>query len=245
MSSVLMAFLAAMLAGWTGGRTPRRTQRDHRDHGTDVITAATVTPTFFSTAGGHVVLGRGLGPADDGSPSVVISHRLWQRAFGSAATILGQQIVLDRQPYSVVRVADTTFQLPSPRTDAWQPVGYARTLNPSLGLPRGGGFQPLARLKPGATVAQAQAEADVVCRSLDAKLHATAIPLREWFLTTAVGSTLLVLWTAVGLVLFVACANVAARNFAASTTVAASGTGACAATSAAVARQMAAVMSPT
>jgi putative ABC transport system permease protein len=184
--------------------------------GTDVITTATVTPTFFSTAGGHVVLGRGLGPADDGSPSVVISHRLWQRAFGGAATIVGQQIVLDRHPYSVVGVADSTFQLPSPRTDAWQPVGYARTLNPSLGLPRGGGFQPLARLKAGATVAQAQVEADVVCRSLDAKLHATAIPLREWFLTTAVGSTLLVLWTAVGLVLFVACANVAnlmlARN---------------------------------
>jgi hypothetical protein len=47
--------------------------------------------------------------------------------------------------FFVVGVADTTFQLPSPRTDAWQPVGYARKLNPSLGLPRGGGFQPLAR----------------------------------------------------------------------------------------------------
>jgi putative ABC transport system permease protein len=187
-----------------------------REAGSEVISTATVTPTFFPTVGGHVVLGRGLGPADDGSPSVVISRRLWQRAFGSAATIVGQQIVLDRQPYSVVGVADSTFQLPSPRTDVWRPVGYARTLNPSLGLPRGGGFQPLARLKPGATVAQVQAEAAAVCRSLDAKLSATALPLREWFLTGTVRSTLLVLWAAVGLVLFVACANVAnlilARN---------------------------------
>ena len=66
--------------------------------GTDVITTATVTPTFFSTAGGHVVLGRDLGPADDGLLSVVISRRLWQRVFGGAATIVGQQLVLDRQP---------------------------------------------------------------------------------------------------------------------------------------------------
>jgi putative ABC transport system permease protein len=169
---------------------------------------AIVTPSFFQMAAGRMLLGRGLGIADDPTPSAVISARLWRRAFGGDPAILRREIVLDRQPYIVVGVADGTFQLPSASTDLWRPVGFSRTQNPSIGAPRGGGFQVLARLRPDVSIVQAQADANAISRTIDPMLRAAAIPLRDWFLTAAVRPTLHVLWAAVGLVLLVACANV-------------------------------------
>jgi predicted permease len=192
-SAVMSAGGSALLAG---------------ESGNEVVGIATVTPPFFTTIGGRFALGRGLGPSDDGSPSVVISHRLWQRLFAGAPTAIGREIVLDRQPYSIVGVADATFQLPSSRIDVWRTVGFARSMNPELAGPRAGGFQLIARLRPDATIEQARTESAEIAARLDPQLHALPIPLRDWFLTGPVTSTLLVLWTAVGLVLFVACANV-------------------------------------
>jgi predicted permease len=176
--------------------------------GSDVITTSIVTPTFFETASGRMRLGRGLGPGDDSSPAAVISAQLWHRAFGGDPTVIGRQVTLDRQPYVVVGVADTTFQLPSPRTDLWRPVGFARTLNPQLASPRANGFQLLARLRVDVSLIQARADAETVARAIDPALRAIAIPLRDSFLAPSVRPTLLVLLAAVGLVLLVTCANV-------------------------------------
>lgn len=190
----------AMLGGWNALVTTPA--------GNEVLATAIVTPTFFSTVDGRVLIGRDLDPSDDGSPSVVISARLWHRAFASDPGVLGRTVVIDRQPHSVIGVVDATFQLPSPRTDVWRPLGFARTQNASLAQPRGGGFQVFGRLRPGVPLEQAQADADAVTRAIDPALHAQAIPLREWFLTPTVRTTLLALLSAVGLVLLVACANV-------------------------------------
>src|SRR6266850_906215 len=55
---------------------------------------ATTTSDFFSTLRGEFLLGRPLGPADDGTAAMVISERLWRGAFGSAGDIIGRQVQL-------------------------------------------------------------------------------------------------------------------------------------------------------
>lgn len=176
--------------------------------GSEVISIASVSRDFFSMLDGRVVLGRGLGPADDSTPAVVVSQRLWLRVFGGATSIGDARVVLDDQPYAVVGVADGTFQIPSARVDVWRPVGFARTLNPQLTMPRAGGFRLFARLEPNATMRDAQVQADAASRAIDPNLRSTIRPLRDVFLPDSARSTLLVLWAAVGLVLIVSCVNV-------------------------------------
>jgi putative ABC transport system permease protein len=192
------------------------------DRGTERVDFATVSDAFFSTVRGTFRLGRALGPADDLSPSLVISERLWRRAFGGSPAALGQRVTLSSQrgdgsqraiwrrtPFTIVGVADATFQFPSRQTDVWTSAGFVRTLNP-----RCCSFLPLARLKPRATLNDARADANAVAqvlRSSSARgyegLRVRAVGLHEDLVRT-VRSSLLVLLAAVGLVLFVACANV-------------------------------------
>ncbi len=138
------------------------------DSGIERVDFAIVSDTFFSTLRGGFRLGRPLGPSDDTAPSVVISERLWRRLFGGSFDVLGQRVVLHsqrgdgtqramwrRQPFTIVGVADDTLQFPTPRTDVWTTAGFVRTLNPQCCS-----FLPLVRLRPGATLDQASADAD-------------------------------------------------------------------------------------
>jgi putative ABC transport system permease protein len=192
------------------------------ERGTERVDFSIVSDSFFSTLGGVVRLGRPLGPPDDNVPSLVISDRLWRRAFGASVDVLGQRVVLHsqrgdgtqrarwrRQPFTIVGVADATLQFPTPQTDVWTTAGFIRTLDP-----RCCSFLPLARLKPRATLEQANADAGDISRTLSASipsryaaLRARAVGVHEQLVRT-VRPSLLILLAAVGLVLFVACANV-------------------------------------
>src|SRR5207249_34285 len=202
------------------------------DRRAERVDFATVSDAFFSTLGGAVRLGRALGPSDDMSPSLVISERVWRRAFGGSPDVLGQRVTLNstrgdgsqratwrRIPFTIVGVAEATFQFPSPQIDVWTPAGLVRTVSP-----RCCSFLPVARLKPRATLNQASADANAVAHTLSttnarayAGLRVRAVGLHE-HLVRAVRSSLLILLAAVGLVLIVACANemnlVLARNVA-------------------------------
>ena len=189
---------------------------------TEPVDLATVSESFFPTLRGRLLLGRPLGPSDDTTTSIVISEHLWRRLFAGSATALGQTVTLNsrrgdgsqrerwrRTPFTIVGVAHSSFQFPSPQTDVWAAAGLVRTLNP-----RCCSFLPIARLKPGARLNQAMAEVDVLAQALSANnpasyrgLKARAIGLHE-DLVLAVRPSLLVLMAAVGLVLIVACANV-------------------------------------
>ena len=183
---------------------------------------ATVTPGLFSTLRGEFLLGRPLGPADEGAPAIVISERLWRGAFAGAADIIGRQVQFSsrrgdstqrtawqRAPFTIVGVAASSFQFPTAAIDAWTDAAYVRTL-----VPRCCSFLPVARLKNGATREQAQADAVAVAQGLVAAvgarydgLRARAIGLHDR-LVDAVRPSLLILAAASGLVLLVACANV-------------------------------------
>ena len=181
---------------------------------------ATVTTSFFSTLRGEFLLGRSLGPADDGTAAMVISERLWRRAFGGAADIIGQRVQFgsrrgdssqrtawQRAPFTIVGVAASSLQFPTPTIDAWTDAGYVRTLEQ-----RCCSFLPVVRLKNGATREQAQTDAAAVAQGLSViarydGLRARAIGLHDR-LVDEVRPSLLILTAAVGLVLLVACANV-------------------------------------
>jgi len=186
--------------------------------GARTIDASDVTASFFTALGGPMALGRGF--TDGDAAVVVISHSFWQARFGGSASALGATLTLNGRPYAIVGVAGADFQIPSALKDVWVLAPPPSNPNPAR---RGvGGFTPIARLKPGVTIAQASADAQRVIDSLNRDfpkryddIRASAQPLRDRLLGS-IRPALLMLLVSVALVLFVACANVAnlmlARN---------------------------------
>jgi len=190
------------------------------DGRTEAVEFATVSDSFFSTMRGELRLGRGLGRSDDAAPSLVISERLWRRAFGASPDVIGRAVILNssrgdgtqraawrRLPFTIVGVAHRSFQFPAPKTDAWTPAGFVRTLSP-----RCCSFSPIARLKDRVGVARSSTEGSTLTQELTAAdpgyngLRTRVVGLRDSLVRT-VRSTLLVLFAAVALVLCVTCAN--------------------------------------
>src|SRR4030095_11238575 len=87
------------------------------------IETAITTANFFDVFGVRPRGGRLFFPADEQAghaPVIVLSHRLWQRRFGGAASAIGQQLILDGRSYTVVGVAPEGFQYPD-KTELWFP----------------------------------------------------------------------------------------------------------------------------
>jgi predicted permease len=179
-----------------------------------------VTADFFNILGTKPVLGRGLVAGEDrigGPPLVLISAELWERKFDASMDVLNKAITLNGTAYTVVGVVPQRFTLPVPyyqHADLYIPMGqFDKTAlrHRDWGL----GIHGLARLKPGVSFAQAEADMAAVSRALeqeypeaDKDTRANLIPLRE----QVVGSVrpyLLTLLGAVGFVLLIACVNVA------------------------------------
>ncbi|MEK6407659.1 MAG: ABC transporter permease [Acidobacteriota bacterium] len=184
-----------------------------------------VSPNYFSLLGATAQLGRILGPEDKAegfAEGVVISDGLWRRMFGADPTVLGRKVRADSDLYTIVGVMPAGFRHPG-RTlrdavDMWGTAGFAA--NP-FGPPRRGVRMlpgAIARLKPGLTVQQAQAQLDAFVGQLtnefpndypaDSGWTVRLLPARE-NLVGEVRPTLLVLLGAVGVVLLIACVNLA------------------------------------
>jgi predicted permease len=182
------------------------------------LAGSVVSANLFSVLGHGAARGRAFEAGDDRPGRdgiVVLSHALWQGRFGGDARVLGRTVAIDGVDRRVVGVMPAGFHFPSGATQLWVPL----RLDP--GQPEdywGFGWMPaVARLRDGATVAQADAE----LRSMAARIGtmfpwpapswnatATAVPLHD-DLVQNVRRKLLVLQAAVGLVLLIACANVA------------------------------------
>src|SRR5690606_38115377 len=126
------------------------------------------TGDYFTLLGNTPLLGRLLGPADDGPDAgvaaAVLSERLWRTRFGSDSSIVGRSLALDDQSFTVVGVAPAGFdggEYNPP--DLWVPcTAVARQMGPGDGYrtDRGWYFVAImARLAPGVAPEQAEAEA--------------------------------------------------------------------------------------
>lgn len=186
-----------------------------------VLKAVRVSAPFLQILGAAPLLGRSFLTEEDtpgGAPTAMISADLWRTHFGGDLRIVGKTIGLTGTPYTIVGVLPAAFHFPSPGLDVWltrpqeSPAFDARSrvLSPFLSL--------FARLRPGVTLAQANAEAAVLQRQyarnhpamLDAKPKSPVLvnPLKEE-VVGKVRSELWMLFGAVGLVLLIACANLA------------------------------------
>lgn len=179
-----------------------------------------VQPEFFSVVGIQPELGRVFYSGEDqpSSPHVaVLSHTFWKNHFGSRADILSQDLILDHDRYTIIGVmpASVEFKAWSGTAGAaWIPLVW----NDEDRAERGNhNYSAVARLGPGVSVAQANAELQTISARLavaypreDTDWGATAIPLQKFLIDAYnIRAALLVLFGAVGFVLLIACANIA------------------------------------
>ena len=185
---------------------------------------AQVTADFFPALGVKPERGRWFAADEDqpGKRVAVISHALWQRRYAGEPGILGRQITIDGEGYTVAGVMPPEFQFPrgselpnfyafAAQTDVWTPLGLEANRWNNRGSHM---LLALARLKPGVSLPAAQSEMTAIEKRLSEQFGdsrgwtAKVVPLRDQI----VGSTRVALWTllgAVGFVLLIACANVA------------------------------------
>jgi putative ABC transport system permease protein len=172
-----------------------------------------VTQAYFRLFGASPALGRTFTPQEDspnGGKVVVLSYGLWQRKFGGNPNIIGSALSLGNEPYTIVGVLQKSF-VSDPEADILLPFQF----DPNS-TNQGHYFMAAGRLKPGVTLAQANAALKVAAdqfrrRFPDAigpKGGFEVSPLRD-SIVNDVRSSLLVMLGAVSLVLLIACANVA------------------------------------
>lgn len=181
----------------------------------DYVDGIEMSSELLPLLGVNVALGRGFLPQEDragATPVAIVSHDLWQRQFGGRAAAIGARLTFGGKIYTVVGVMPAGFRLDDSEFDVFMPAGQDTSSimrNRQLH-----GFGVWARLRPGATLAEARSELAVVARRLEAEYPQSnrgrsfvVDPLRP-----DVGdarSTLWLLLGAVSLVLLIACANIA------------------------------------
>jgi predicted permease len=180
-----------------------------------------VSSEFFRVLGTQPVIGRDFRLEDEqpGTPAVMLNYALWQLAFAGAADIVGKSVTLDGTKFQVAGVMPPGFCFPiqNPAPEFWMTL--AADAQGKTPLTSQSGFDALevvARLKPGARIEQARAEASAIERDLaqehpdSNKTYTAAIvePLLS-HITGDTRSALAILLGAVGLLLAIACANAA------------------------------------
>jgi putative ABC transport system permease protein len=148
------------------------------------------------------------------APVVVLSYGLWQRRFGGDTSVLNQAITLNGKSYTVIGIMPADYLYPS-RVEMWVPVGQASNSPEWENRSNHPGLYGVARLKPGMTQEQAQADMDLVATNLEKQYpdsnsgqRVRIRPLMEIFVGDA-RRPLWVIFGAVGFVLLIACANIA------------------------------------
>lgn len=179
-----------------------------------------VTSGFFNALAQAAARGRTLLPGEE-EPGrervVVLSYALWQRRFGADPNVVGRVIQVNGQGYEVVGVMPKDFRYPAP-AELWAPL----PMSPAYRGTRGAfDLYAIARLKPSATLGEANAELEAIARRLSeqhpqthARRGARAALFREWVSGEDTREYTLLLLGSVLFVLPIACANVANLQFA-------------------------------
>jgi putative ABC transport system permease protein len=198
--------------------------------GAEQVVVSAVTPGTFEMLGRAPVLGRHFTDAE-ASSAIVVSHAFWQSRLGADPQVIGRVLNIQYQPRTIVGVMPPDFVFPyrtmlgpsgftrAFRVDAWLPLALVEQDSRATGvatLTRAARFLAVVgRLKPGASVAQAQAEVAGIARHLsetypdtNRAIGSNVVPVHE----QTVGSirpALLILLGGVGFVLLMACVNLA------------------------------------
>ncbi len=181
-----------------------------------------VTFEYFRTLAVAPALGRDFQAADDlfrGPNVVMLSDKLWRRRFGADASIVGHQVKLDDNLYTVVGVMPASFEnVLAPEAEIWAPLQYDPSL-PSDGPEWGHHLLMVGRLRPGVSREQARSELNVILHTVAqiyAKGYDSSGGAPKGFLvdslqsdvTKSVRPALLAVLGAVLLLLVIACVNV-------------------------------------
>lgn len=178
-----------------------------------------VTPDFFTMFGVQPQLGRGFAPGENSAGVAILSDTLWRTYFHADPQIPGKTIKLDGASHTVLGVLPAGFRCPGAlETGVWLPdAAPASQSAPGMSMAFLTGV--IGRLKPGVSPEQAQANLEVIARSMDSQYprpwsgyHAAAkarvMPLQE-HMASGSRTAILVLMGAVAFILLIVCANVA------------------------------------
>jgi len=187
------------------------------------VAAIDVTSGTLQALGVQPILGRWFTLKDEthGSPqTVILTYGYWQRKFGGDASVIGRRIVADGAAREIIGVMPQTFQFLNEKPDLIVPLRFERA-KVFLG---NFAYQSIARLKPGITLAQANADVArmipmvnakfppppgfTVKQFEDARIQPSLRPLKQ-DVVGDLGKVLWVLMASIGVVLLIACANVA------------------------------------
>ncbi|HET6890400.1 MAG TPA: ABC transporter permease [Pyrinomonadaceae bacterium] len=179
------------------------------------LSAARITGNYLQALGTMPALGRPfvLENEKPGSDEVVIfSYKLWQTRFGGDAGIIGKTVTLDGKKREVIGVMPQNFSFPFD-VALWFPMNF--DVDPEMKLRKAHFLRPIGKLKEGITIAQAQADLDIIANRLEEQYPDSntgwglrLVSLREQLIGDT-RPTLFILLGAVGFVLLIACANVA------------------------------------
>ena len=175
-----------------------------------------VSRNFFALLGVEAKVGRAFDEEEcrwNGRPAVILSHSFWQRRFGADASVVGRSIILNDRPTTIVGVMPLTFDFasvfsPGSRVDLIVPFPISQETDRM-----GNTLAIIGRLKPGATIGQAQAEFDLINRQLKqahpergSGFGARLTALQEQ-ISGRFRRPFLVIFCAVACVLLIACTN--------------------------------------
>jgi predicted permease len=181
-----------------------------------------VTPSFFRVLRAQPALGR-IFTEDETTPGnnrkIILSYGLWQSQFGGAADVIGREMRLDGNVHTVVGVMPRSFEFLSDEVMFWTPLAFSPE-DKSDARRHSNNWTEIARLKPGATIEQAQTQVDAVNAGIiemipglkplliNAGFHSSVIGLQD-MLVRDVKATLYLMWGGALFVLLIGCVNVA------------------------------------
>ena len=189
--------------------------------GDDQARAILATGTLYEVLGATPLLGRLPRPDEENAPVVAISYRLWKQRFAGNHEVLGRQLVMNRQPYTIVGVMPPGFHYPGPDIDLWSSlysiISSPNDNGPNLWLTSRSlrAYRVLARLAPGVTADRAESALNAIEHRLavtfpdaDGGVNVHVKSVNE----EAVSGVARGLWTVFGaaaLILLLSCVNVA------------------------------------